>query len=323
MNEEGPKSREAVDILTRVAKSVSYTIDRGVLRVADFILAKTAYRLGEGISGVVEINQSIYGWAAALKILIQLEALETLPEFLLDKSRRNNNHNHYNLRTVSTHSTSDCRRASRIAFTLDIPSDDTPGFEVHDSSRPDAPKALEWQIRVSMLVGIPSHSGRGKQTRQRSLIRDGVPSEWDYTYTSTGIFAPLTKQPTAKHTDPSSGKNSGGWLSYFIPSVLSVGTGSNDLEFLGGSQNATGGSAARQPYPEKESIQELGERDQDRLGLEKNWKGKGREGIVEPDGLGEESEWRDMPLETIECVIPVKVWPGNTAFRPNEIEFRL
>jgi hypothetical protein len=53
------------------------------------------------------------------------------------------------------------------------------------------------------------------------------------------------------------------------------------------------------------------------------WKGKGREGLVEPDGLGKESEWQEIGLEVIECVVPIKVWPGNTAFRPNEIEFRL
>jgi hypothetical protein len=53
------------------------------------------------------------------------------------------------------------------------------------------------------------------------------------------------------------------------------------------------------------------------------WKGKGREGSVDPDGLGEEHEWRRMQLEMIECTVPLRIWPGNTAFRPNEIFFRL
>ena len=52
-------------------------------------------------------------------------------------------------------------------------------------------------------------------------------------------------------------------------------------------------------------------------------KGKGKEGQVEPDGLGNENEWQRMQLEMVECNVPLKVWPGNTAFRPHEVIFRL
>lgn len=51
------------------------------------------------------------------------------------------------------------------------------------------------------------------------------------------------------------------------------------------------------------------------------WKGKGKEGVLEPDGLGDETEWRRMEVERVECEIPIEVWPGNTAFRPNEVAF--
>jgi RAB6A-GEF complex partner protein 2 len=53
------------------------------------------------------------------------------------------------------------------------------------------------------------------------------------------------------------------------------------------------------------------------------WKGKGREGLLEPDGLGDEDEWRKMKLERVECEIPIEVWPGNTAFRPAEVVFEI
>jgi len=292
---------------------VSYSIDQGALRAANLILAKTAYRLGEGISGILEMNHSVPGWATTLKVSVHLETFETLPNFLIDHNRRNNGH--YNLRTVSEFTLSDCRRSSRIAFTLDVPSDDTPGFELCDSSRTDAPKGLEWQIRVLMLVGIPSESGTGKRFRQRSLISDSVPSEWDYTYTAVEAFAPLTRQTALKNQPSYPVKGGGTWLSYFIPS----GIGSNGTK----SSNDIPGTIKRSVSPAKGHTQEVDEGEQQCLGHEKNWKGKGREGVVEPDGLGAENEWQVMPLETLECVIPIKVWPGNTAFRPNEIEFRL
>jgi hypothetical protein len=38
-------------------------------------------------------------------------------------------------------------------------------------------------------------------------------------------------------------------------------------------------------------------------------------------GAGEEDEWREIAVETVECEIPVMVWPGNTAFRPEDVVF--
>jgi RAB6A-GEF complex partner protein 2 len=37
-------------------------------------------------------------------------------------------------------------------------------------------------------------------------------------------------------------------------------------------------------------------------------------------GAGEE-EWREIAVETVECEVPVMVWPGNTAFRPEDVVF--
>ena len=39
-------------------------------------------------------------------------------------------------------------------------------------------------------------------------------------------------------------------------------------------------------------------------------------------GAGEEDEgWREIAVETVECEVPVMVWPGNTAFRPEDVVF--
>jgi len=36
---------------------------------------------------------------------------------------------------------------------------------------------------------------------------------------------------------------------------------------------------------------------------------------------GSEEGWRHVRLETVECEVPIKVWPGNTAFRAIDVIF--
>lgn len=44
---------------------------------------------------------------------------------------------------------------------------------------------------------------------------------------------------------------------------------------------------------------------------------------VEEDEDGSEEEWVQMNAETVECLIPVLVYPGNTAYRPVEVVFEV
>ena len=37
-------------------------------------------------------------------------------------------------------------------------------------------------------------------------------------------------------------------------------------------------------------------------------------------GSGEEG-WTEVKVETVECEVPVRVWPGNTAFRAADVVF--
>ena len=39
------------------------------------------------------------------------------------------------------------------------------------------------------------------------------------------------------------------------------------------------------------------------------------------DDMGPEEAWRDVKVEMVECEVPVKVWPGNTAFKATEVVF--
>ena len=73
---------------------------------------------------------------------------------------------------------------------------------------------------------------------------------------------------------------------------------------------------------------------------EKDWDGDTRdtrdEGVfdgVKPDRAGGvgvgvnfgggEDGWRDVKLETVECEVPIKLWPGNTAFKAVDVVFDL
>jgi hypothetical protein len=36
---------------------------------------------------------------------------------------------------------------------------------------------------------------------------------------------------------------------------------------------------------------------------------------------GGDEGWRETTLETVECEVPIRVWPGNTAFKPLDVVF--
>lgn len=36
---------------------------------------------------------------------------------------------------------------------------------------------------------------------------------------------------------------------------------------------------------------------------------------------GGDDGWKDVKLETVECEVPIKMWPGNTAFKAVDIVF--
>jgi hypothetical protein len=48
--------REAVEVLTRVPKKVSYDVNKDGVKVAVLTFMKSAWRLGETVLGVVELN---------------------------------------------------------------------------------------------------------------------------------------------------------------------------------------------------------------------------------------------------------------------------
>jgi RAB6A-GEF complex partner protein 2 len=61
------------------------------------------------------------------------------------------------------------------------------------------------------------------------------------------------------------------------------------------------------------------------LGVEEadNTEGAETEGQmgIETDYGGGEDGWVDVRVETVECEVPIKVWPGNTAFKAMDVVF--
>ena len=45
--------------------------------------------------------------------------------------------------------------------------------------------------------------------------------------------------------------------------------------------------------------------------------------LDEWDGGEVEEEWSSMKVETVECEVPIKVWPGNTAFKSSDVVFNV
>jgi len=145
-------------------------------------------------------------------------------------------------------------------------------------------------VRLCLLVAI---TAPGAQVR--GMARDGPRGQWGSTWVPTDGPAPYERPPKlaepaelkmqsqAQATSPPTRS----WASFLAST------------FLGGSEGA---------FHDGDEVLSDGE---------------DAEGLAEGEadiGAGEEG-WRDLAVETVECEVPVTVWPGNTAFRPEDVVF--
>ena len=49
----------------------------------------------------------------------------------------------------------------------------------------------------------------------------------------------------------------------------------------------------------------------------------GGDELDEGDECEAEEEWSAVKVETVECEVPIKVWPGNTAFKASDVVFNV
>ena len=316
-------------------ETASYDVNKDGVKVAVLTFTKSAYRLGETITGVVELNERT-SRARVLKVSAILESHETLPSTISPPSsarhlRRSHaeSHSSFTLNTL------------RTTFSLDIPSDASPAFQVRvgtppsvspstpSGSKPPTPGGLEWKVRLCLLVGVASeHSLRGVQGVQfRSLDRDGPRGEWGSSWVATSTNAPLEKpdlkaekqaqrkQIQQQTTSPRS------WSQFFVSSILYGGANDqtereyHDGDVLGSDDGHGDGPGDDGGLGRLVRGGVVGE---EYDGIIPDLAGGVGVGV---DYAGGEEGWRDVKLETVECEVPVKVFPGNTAFKALDVVF--
>ncbi|EIM92050.1 Rgp1-domain-containing protein [Stereum hirsutum FP-91666 SS1] len=353
--------REAVEILTRVPKKVSYDVHKDGVKVAVLTFTKQAWRLGETVVGVVEVNERS-GRGRVLKLSAMLEAHESLPADLSAPSDAR-----YLKRVHAEHHTSFVASTSRTTFSLDIPSDASPAFQVSldpPSSSPTPPTytygqpfntngqsigsgskkgGLEWKVRLCLLVAVAKpNTWAGKEgVRIKGLVRQGAKGEWGSSWVPTGGIGGLERvlgtPPAASSSPPGlngkgvgmgagardgSGNENGGekgktksWGEFFASAFL----GPTENAFHDGDLD----SYSSEEEEEEDDLSSISSSDspgrRDRAGKGRGGKGKGGKG--EEDLGGGKDGWTELGVEMVECEVPVKVWPGNTAFRAMDVLF--
>lgn len=185
----------------------------------------------------------------------------------------------------------------RTTFALDIPSDATPSFRLSLGGGKPPPSSegeggLAWKVRLCLLVAVASP---GAQVR--GMVREGPRGHWGSSWVPTDSLAPRerlvpTKPPAVNHPlSPSSPTQTRSWASLFASTFLGLSEGGGGVH--DGDEVLTDEDDEDDP-----------------------------EGGGEGDPVaGEEEEWREIAVETVECEVPVMVWPGNTAFRPEDVVF--
>ncbi|KAJ7730664.1 Rgp1-domain-containing protein [Mycena maculata] len=312
--------REAVEVLTRNLKKVSYDITKDGVTVAVLTLPKSAFRLGETVHGVVEVN-----WRAGRGRVVQLTALleahESLPPALAAQPRTPATAR-YLRRVHAEHHARFVLGTLRLGFALDIPSDGSPAFGVVASGTDgteggEVAGGLEWRVRLCLLVGVAAEgSDVGTEgVRAKGLVRDagdGGRGAWGAAWRAPARLGVLERTPPPPPPPPQrpqtpQKEEKSGWGAWVAAS------------FLGGREAG---------YHDGDEFDEFGEDVEG--GVDGEGEDYGYDG-VKSDGAGgvgvgvryggREDAWGEVKTEMVECVVPVRVWAGNTAFRAGEVVF--
>ena len=187
----------------------------------------------------------------------------------------------------------------RTTFSLDIPPDASPAFQVDAKSdmpqQPSAPSpgGLEWKVRLCLLVSVGSQHTRADQhgVRLKNLVRDGPRGEWGSSWKAAPTIAPM-EWPDARammngSSETGATSTSGSWVSFLASTLF----GSSETPYHDGD----------------EGIEEDEEDDV--------------AGSRELEVWGGEEDWRDVKVEMVECEVPISVWPGNTAYKAADVVF--
>jgi hypothetical protein len=187
-------------------------------------------------------------------------------------------------RTHAEHHSSLVSSTLRVAFALDIPPDASPAFQIEVEGEPGY-----------LEPPIPVGPG-GLEWKVRLCLLVAVGSDQSRKGTSSAQLKTLVR-------DGPSGEWGISWRG--APSIA-------PLEQINDASTVSSPSGLRSwaSYLASPFTGGASERyDGDELG--------------EGDEREVEEEWSAVKVETVECEVPVKVWPGNTAFKASDVMFNV
>lgn len=173
---------------------------------------------------------------------------------------------------------------------------DVKGSSIFPASRSsNNPGGLEWKVRLCLLVSVGSSTSRtdGNGVRLKNLVNDGANGEWGSSWKASNTIAPMERPDLEAAADgngkddPPTPSTARSWMSFFTTNLL----GASDIGYHDGDEDID---------EEEEEAKRVRE-----------------------DAYGGEEEWKELRVEMVECEVPIKVWPGNTAFKATEVVFEV
>ena len=238
-----------------------------------------------------------------------LEAHESLPsEFAAAPpatSKRQTSTSSHTRRVHAEHHASFMPQTLRTTFALDIPPDATPAFRLALGGAPPSSASeggrggLAWKVRLCLLVAVAA-----PDAQVRGMAREGPRGHWGSTWVPTDSLAPRERERRPTKSDAEAEEESSP-----PPRSLAQATSSP-------AQTRSWASLFASTFF---GMSEGGFHDSDEVLTDEEDAEAEAAGEVDL-GAGEEG-WRELAVETVECEVPVMVWPGNTAFRPEDVVF--
>ncbi|GAA5823189.1 hypothetical protein JCM11251_007517 [Rhodosporidiobolus azoricus] len=313
--EEGGGCKAAVEIVSRNSQKVSYDINKDGYQVASLTLVKSAYRLGETVNGSCVFNS---GEGRVLRVSARLEthelvetSISTLPAPRMRQYTRRLHSEHHEMTLDS----------ARVGFALAIPSGATPDFGTSGVK-------LQWSVRLSFLIIPPSPDAPANipnlpPERRRALFggrappppppppQNGPPSRHGRSKSFAYGF-----EPAVPLTLPGPPMIAPSGAAHLMPVLPRAGDPSPvqhvsyravpDLGFV----PVPFSSAVPEPPPAPGPLQKTAagahHRTTPSVSVPRNHSPMGNASVV----------LVPAKVETVECSIPIKVFPSNTPFRP-------
>lgn len=182
----------------------------------------------------------------------------------------------------------DTRRAS---FALDIPADGTPAFGVTAYDPGEGRGGLTWRVRMNFLVAVApiptvptALPNAGTTPTPAATAARGGDVPGDGTRRD-----PVSEELLRSHVRDGP-RGEWGWSTRASESLAPLGRGAGPAR----GREVSGG---------------------------RSWTSMFLGGGVEADEDPEQEAWTSVGVQTVECEVPVSVWPGATAFRPRESVF--